>query len=108
MSQDKHFSMIGVLFLLMIIFMVMVVGGQVLGHFVYHAEPITATVTGIDHYGTGGIFGSSKAEVELSDGSVYDVHTVPEGLRVGQTYTLEYRKPYFMKDPYLVIIEAID
>ncbi len=62
--------------------------------FWYQSEVFTATVTSIDYYGQGGIFGDTNVNVKFDDGRVYDLNELPDGLREGHTYHLEYRVPY--------------
>ncbi len=76
---------------------VLFIVGTVSGVYWYESEEFTATVTSIDYYGQGGIFGDTNVNVKFDDGRVYDLGELPDGLREGHTYHLEYRVPYASK-----------
>lgn len=89
----------------MIVFIGIYLVSSIAGFFFYQEETFTATVSRIEHYGVGGFTGGTKTTVHFDDGRVYDAWEIPE-LREGQKYTIEYRTPYFIKEPYLVIISG--
>ena len=75
-----------------------------LGFFWYQSDIFEAKVESIEYYHAGSLFSSAtKAVVEFDNGMVVDVWEVPRALRVGEVYEVDYRTPYFMKDPYLVV-----
>lgn len=82
----------------------------IIGDFVYQSEVFIATVTEIEYFSqNGGITGgSTKVIIEFNDGRVYNFYKLPSGLRKSQTYKLEYRTPYLLRDPYLVVIDEIE
>ena len=89
---------------------VLIIAGIVSGVHWYESEEFTATVTSIDYYGQGGIFGDTNVNVKFDDGRVYDLNELPDGLREGHTYHLEYRVPYVSKvfdasSPTIIILD---
>lgn len=88
-----------------IIVLVLFTTAYVVGDFVYQSEQFEATVVSIEYEGRGGVWGSTSKVVRLDDGSTYELWELPQGLKEGHTYTLEYREPYILRDGYLVIID---
>lgn len=88
------------------VFMALIIGFHLMGGFVYQKESFEATVVEIEPYGSGGIFGGSKVVVRFDDGRVYDLYKIPDGLLIDGSYLMEYREPYFLRSPYLAVVEA--
>ncbi|KKN50920.1 hypothetical protein LCGC14_0627850 [marine sediment metagenome] len=94
----------------MIAFLCFLVLSSISSFFWYEGDTFTATVSSIDYYGQGGIFGDTNVNVKFDDGRVYDLDTLPDGLREGHTYRLEYRVPYAstifnVSSPTIVILD---
>ncbi|MDD4984308.1 MAG: hypothetical protein PHQ43_00765 [Dehalococcoidales bacterium] len=87
------FDSLKLFFIIIAIGMIMVIGISIAGFFFYESETFTATVTSIDYFERGGLSSGSQAVVKFDDGHVYSVGSVPDGLREGYEYTIEYRKP---------------
>lgn len=90
-----------------IIAFLLVIVTFIAGDFVYQSEQFEATVVSIEYEGRGGIWGSTSKIVRLDDGSIYELWELPQGLKEGHAYMLEYREPYILRDGYLVIIDEL-
>ena len=107
-STEREFNPMIALMGIMIIVVGLFTAGTIAGKFWYQEDPFTATVDSIEFHDTsGGLFssGSTKTIVRFDDGRAYAFYDIPE-IREGQKYTLEYRTPYFISKPYLVIISG--
>jgi hypothetical protein len=93
---------IGAIMLLLIV--------HIAGFFVYASYDFTAEVESIDFYGRSAGFASGvdKTVIRFSDGSVYNLYNLPDGLKEGHTYQMQYQRPYFPGSERLVIITEVD
>lgn len=100
-SKDLVIGMCGALVLIMITHM--------LGYFIYASDDFTATVESIDYYGrSSGFFsGEDRIVIRLSNGAVYNVYALPDGLKEKHTYQLQWQRPYLLGSERLVIVGEV-
>ena len=102
--RDVNIVTVGGIALAIII--VMFVVAEVVSIFCYQSDVFEAKVESIEYYHTGSLLSSAtKVIVEFDNGIVVDVWEVPKVLRVGETYIIDYRTPYYLKDSYLVVVK---
>lgn len=106
--MSKDVSHLRVAMMGMIGGVVLIMIATILSPYIYSTDTFSATITEIEYRSRGGIFGGSDVTLGFDDGRVYNLYEarVPSGLRVGQAYTLEYRTPYLLSSPYIVIAET--
>jgi len=85
---------------------------HIAGLFFYTSYNFTAEVESIDFYGRPAGFtgGTDKTIIRFSDGSVYNLYEsgVPDGLKEGRTYQMQWRQPYLLGDERLVVIAEVE
>ena len=88
---------------------ILIIIANILGFFIYASYAFTAKVESIDFYGrsAGFISGADKTVIRFDDGSVYNLYELPDGLKEGHTYEMEYQKPYLMVSERLVIAAEV-
>lgn len=82
---------------------------DVADYFFYDSKDFTARVESIDFYGRSFGFGggTDKVVIRFSDGAVYNLYKLPDGLKEGHTYRMEWQQPYIISAARLVIIAEI-
>lgn len=90
----------------LIIFVVYLTGGLIAGEFWYQKDTFTAEITTIKPHSESSLFvGNTKYLITFNDGRTYDMAQLPELTILNTPFTFEYREPYFVRDPYLVVVK---
>jgi len=91
-----------IVFMAFVVAIILLMLANIAGFFFYATYDFTAQVDSIDFFGT------DRVVIHFNDGSVYNLYELPEGLREGRTYHMQYQKPYVFGNERLVVTKEID